>query len=343
MMQGSSQEIEDGEFAPEAIDLLPSEMDTGALHGKALTGAVYTAISQGVKALMSVVSQVVLSRILFPAQFGIVAMVAPVLAIVGLFNDLGLSSAVIQRDKISQEDLNSLFWLGLGASSLCALVVIAISPLVALAYHQHAVGSVCAALACQMPLGALAGHSSALMARKLRFKAIAFMEVLSQGAMLTVSIIAAKAGAGYWALVLGQLAMTLTQAVGDRQLSGWRPSRPKWTPGAVPMLKFGANLTGFNMLSMFSMYSDNILVGILRRPGALGLFDKSFSMVIRPVGSITAPISRICYSVAGAFGKSGGKVSANFYQHASSDSDTRRAGFDRRLGAGTGNRGHFAW
>lgn len=275
------------------VDYFTDEADSHALHSKALSGAGYTAISQGLKMLMSIASQVILSRLLFPAQFGIVAMVAPVLAIVNLFTDLGLSQAVIQRKRITQEDLSALYWFGIGASSVCALIIIAVSPLVALAYHQRAVAPVCAALALQMPLGALAGHASALMARKMRFGAIATIEVLSQAAGLTVSVISALAGAGYWSLVLGQLAITLTQAVGDRQLSGWRPSKPKWSPTAAPMLTFGANLTGFTLLGLFSTYSDNVLVGILRGPVALGLFDKAFSLVLRPVQSVTAPISRV--------------------------------------------------
>ncbi len=278
---------------PEAIDYFVDEVDTRALSGKAVSGAVYTAVAQVARIVMSITSQIVLSRLLFPAQFGIVAMVAPVLAIVSLFNDLGLSQAVIQKERITQDDLSALYWLGLGTSTACALLLIAISPLIAMAYHQRVVGPVCIALACQIPIAALAGHASALMARKMRFGAIAAVEITAQAMGLTTSIVSARAGAGYWALVLGQFAVTLTQAVGDRYLSHWRPSRFKRSANALSMLKFGANLTGFNALSLFSTYSDNVLVGILKGPGALGLFDKAFSLVLRPVGSITAPISRV--------------------------------------------------
>ena len=174
---------------PEAIDYFVDETDTRALSGKAVSGAVYTAIAQGARIVMSITSQIVLSHLLFPAQFGIVAMVAPVLAIVSLFNDLGLSQAVIQKERITQDDLSALYWLGLGTSTACALLLIAISPLIAMAYHQRVVGPVCIALACQIPIGALAGHASALMARKMRFRAIAAVEITAQAVGLTTSIV----------------------------------------------------------------------------------------------------------------------------------------------------------
>lgn len=278
--------------APQAVDFIP-DTEAGTLHGKAVKGAAYTAISQALKTAMSIGSQILLARLLLPAQFGIVAMVAPVLAFVSLFNDLGLSQAVIQREEITQADLSALYWLGLGVSSLLALIVVAVSPLVGMMYHQPAVGPVCAVLAVQLPVGALAGHSSALLARKLRFRAMATMEVISQAVGLVVSFLSVWAGAGYWSLVIGQLAATVTQAIGDRHLAAWQPSRPKWTSTVGPMLTFGANLTGFNLLSQFSLYCDNVLVGILRGPGALGLFDKAFSLVLRPVSAITTPVSRV--------------------------------------------------
>ena len=234
-----------------------------------------------------------MSRLLLPAEYGIVAMAAPVLAFMGLFNNLGLAQAVVQKERITQRDLNSLFWLGLALSSACALIAAALSPLVGLAYHQPAAGQVCAALALQMPLGALAGHASALMSRRMQFGAMAIMEVTSALVGFVVSLVCALLGCSYWSLVIGQLASSVVSVIGDRQLSGWRPSRPGWSASAFPMLRFGANLTGYSLLSTFSLYADNALVGFLKGPAALGLFDKAFSLVLRPLSSITAPIGRV--------------------------------------------------
>ena len=125
------------------------------------------------------------------------------------------------------------------------------------------------------------------------FGAMAAMEVASSAANFAAALISALAGAGFWSLVIGQMAGLAVSVIGDRQLSGWRPSRPSWSASAFPMLRFGANLTGFNLLSTFSLYADNALVGLLNGPVALGLFDKAFSLVLRPLSSITALVGRV--------------------------------------------------
>ena len=279
--------------AEEWIDDFSDHVESSSLRGKAVSGAAYTAVSQALKVGFSISSQLLLSRLLFPSQFGIVAMVTPILAFAGLFTDLGLSQAVVQRQRITHKELNTLYWLGLAASSLCALLTTALAPLIAKAYHEHAVQGVCIALAWLMPLAAMAGNGSALLSRRMHFGKIAIVEVLSAAVGLAAGVCSALLHAGYWALVIAQATNTLTQVIANRQFSGWRPSMPSWTPTVKPMLRFGAHLTGFSLLSTFSLYSDNVLVGILRGPAALGLFDKSFSLVLRPVGMASAPISRV--------------------------------------------------
>src|SRR6478609_7873585 len=93
--------------------------------GKAVaTGGIWLGLAQGVRVALTFISAIVLARLLSPADFAVIAMVAPVLALVAMFQDLGLSTATIQARTLSHQQSNAMFWLSLGASiGLCAAIV----------------------------------------------------------------------------------------------------------------------------------------------------------------------------------------------------------------------------
>ena len=81
---------------------------------KALGGAVYTGAAQAVTVALSILSTIVVARILSPSDYGVIAMAAPVTNFILLFQNLGLGQAVIQSRTISAQQLNGLFWVNVG-------------------------------------------------------------------------------------------------------------------------------------------------------------------------------------------------------------------------------------
>lgn len=75
----------------------------------ALRGSFYTIGAQLVRLIFSFLSTVVLSRLLTPDDFGLVACLTPVIAFIMLFQDLGLQQAVIQRHEMTEDQLNRVF------------------------------------------------------------------------------------------------------------------------------------------------------------------------------------------------------------------------------------------
>ena len=239
----------------DAQDYFSPQGDVADLRKRTIRGSLVTGLGQIARVVISFVSQIVLGHLLLPSQFGLVAMVGPITALLELLKDLGLSQAIISRENITRESVNSLYWIGLSASAAAALALAALSPLVALLYRQPAVAPVMVALAFQMPIAALAGHASALMARKMRFAAIAVIDV--GGALITLlaAAVSAVAGLGYWSLVVGTTAGALFRAAFDLLFSGWRPGPPGWSRGAASMLKFGGQMTGFSIISLLLIVS----------------------------------------------------------------------------------------
>ncbi|MCK4375180.1 MAG: oligosaccharide flippase family protein, partial [Candidatus Brocadiae bacterium] len=79
------------------------------LKQKAVKGAGWLGIGQVASQAMSLCITGVLARLLLPESFGLVGMVVVFTALLEMFQEVGLSSAVIQRQDVTDEQLSTVF------------------------------------------------------------------------------------------------------------------------------------------------------------------------------------------------------------------------------------------
>lgn len=269
------------------------ELDPSTLKRRSSQGAAITFAAQGVKFVVKVGGTVLVARLLSPAEFGVVAMAAPVLGFVSALNDMGFAQAIIRNRDLTGPQISSLFWLNLLLSSGLTLGLLIASPFIAMIYREPQVTPVLAALSSILVIGTLSLIPSALLARQMRFAALTAIDLAGIGISTGVTLWAAWAGLSYWALIVGQLAGALVTAVMAFATTRWAPQAPAMAPGAGDMARFGANLTGVGLASYLSMTADNIIVGAVAGKVALGFYDRSYALVVQPLGQLIAPLNRV--------------------------------------------------
>lgn len=266
------------------------------LNGRSVRGGMVTVSAQGAKFFLQLGSTAVLARLLTPMDFGLIAMVAAFTGFVSLFKDLGLSMATVQRERISHEQVSTLFWINVALSLVLMMIAAAMSPVVAWFYGEPRLTLITVAISATFILGGLTAQHTALLRRQMRFVPLVAMEILAMAAGIGAAIALAAWGAGYWSLV----AMTATTATTTMVLawlfSGWRPGLPKRTADVWPMISFGGNLTGSNVLSYVSRNADNVLLGWAYGAGVLGLYSRAYSLMLLPINQFNAPVSTVAVS-----------------------------------------------
>lgn len=266
----------------------------------ALRGTMVTGAAQAVKMVIRLVSVVVLARLLTPEDFGLVASVTPLVAFVVLFQELGLRQAVIQRREIGQAEFNKVFWLSTLAGAGCMVVVVLMSPLVAMFYGDPRLHGVTVFVGFPVLIASMTVLHLALMGRRMQFGHLALNEVLGSAGSLIVAVLAALAGLSYWSILLGMLAEALIMLVGAWCVTSWRPGRPDLRLDR-DMLSFGANLTGFQLINFLRRNADNILIGKYAGTVELGLYDRAYKLLLFPVQSINNPLGRVIVPVLSRF------------------------------------------
>jgi O-antigen/teichoic acid export membrane protein len=263
------------------------------LKGRSVRGGVITLGAQGVKFVLQLGSTAVLARLLTPADFGLIAMVATFTGFAALFKDLGLSQATVQREHVTHEQVSTLFWINVAVAALIGLLVAAMAPAVAWFYGEPRLAMVTVALGSTFVFGGLAAQHAALLRRQMRFGPLAAVEVASLAGGIAAAVWLALAGAGYWALVAMTMGQALVTAAGLWIVSGWSPGRPRRGAGIRPMLGFGGNVTAFNLFNYFSRNADNLLIGWYWGAASLGLYSKAYSLLTLPMRQVNGPAATV--------------------------------------------------
>ena len=264
---------------------------------RALSGGVMTVSGQAAKFVLEFTAAAVLARLLSPKEFGLVGMVLGVTGLVGIFNVLGLSTATVQRETITQQQVSNLLWVNVCCSGILAVICIGLAPLVAWFYRDPRVTGILLALSLTFLLTGSTVQHQALLTRQMRFRALAIIDVTAVLVGITTACSLAWFGFGYWALVAQQLVNSTTRLVLAWCTSGWRPSMPKRKSGVRPMVSFGAHLTIADFVGRFSVNSDNILIGRFFGAGPLGLYTRANVLLARPLDQVLTPIASVLVPV----------------------------------------------
>ncbi len=263
------------------------------LKGRSVHGGAVTMAAQGVKFFFQMGSTMVLARLLTPQDFGLIAMVTVVTGFVMMFKDMGLSMATVQRAEINHGQISTLFWINVVLSIGVMLVIAALAPAIAWFYNEPRLTWITLALAGAFIFSGLTIQHQALLRRQMRFRSLAVVEIISILVGILAAIIAACYGAGYWSLVIMQLAGAIAGMIAVWVACGWRPGLPKRRSGVREMLAFGGNLTGFNFLNYFGRNADNLLIGKFWGSGSLGIYSKAYGLLMLPLQQIRQPITSV--------------------------------------------------
>jgi O-antigen/teichoic acid export membrane protein len=263
------------------------------LKGRTISAAFITVAAQGAQFTLSLVSIIVLARLLTPEDFGLFAMVTTIIGYVFAFKDAGLSTATVQREGITHAQVSNLWWINVAISGAITLILAAGSPIVAWFYREPRLVAISLILSSTFFLSGLTIQHTALLNRQMRFKAIALIKVGSMLIGVAVGIGMAWLGYRYWSLVFSNL-ITVVAAVPLTWLAiPWRPQLPCRGSGVRSLVVFGANLASGNFVYSLAKGSDGLLVGRFYGADSIGLYSRAAALLNRPMDQFLAPMSSV--------------------------------------------------
>jgi teichuronic acid exporter len=236
---------------------------------------------------------IVLARLLTPAEFGVMAVASVILAVSNTLVGGGFGVALVQKRDLTPADTSSVFYLGLGISFLMAAALTAVAPWIAAFFGMPVLEPVARVLSLTFIISSLGGVHTSLLAKHLKFGALARISLSASVVSSLVAVVLAWQGFGIWSLVGQTLVATTVTAVVVWFVSDWRPS-PVFSFSALrPLFRFGAFIVAADLLETVFGRIYTLLIGKFYTASDLGFYSRAESTLALPNNFTSGIINQV--------------------------------------------------
>src|SRR5437773_3248144 len=284
------------------------------LKGQSVKSITFTGASTAIIGALNFFQMVVLARLIKPSDFGLMGMVNVVVGFAGLFADMGIGAAIIQRQDVSRRSLSTLYWLNVWVGFVLFGLLLSFTPVVVRFYKEPRLGPLLVWASLLFLIAAFGQQFQVLREKELEFGQLAKIEIVAAGFGVLTAVWRGWAGAGAFALVGGALANTGARTLilvftGFRR---WRPSLEFGWQDVKGYLTFGFNYSGQRSFNYISANIDFMLIGRFLGAQALGYYTLAYNLANLPSSKINAVISRVFFPVFSRLQDDIGKLKSGY-------------------------------
>ncbi|HMN92006.1 MAG TPA: oligosaccharide flippase family protein [Hydrogenophaga sp.] len=246
----------------------------GVLNRSVSRGALWTVLGFGVSQAVRLGSSLILTRLLFPEAFGLMALVTVFVVGLELLSDAGIKQFIIRHPRAQEQRFLHTAWT-IQVYRGCALFVCALMLAypASLAYGQWQ-------LAYMIPIAALSllisGFTSVSIPLAMRQLHLGGVTALNLGASLAgtfLTITATWVWPTVWSLLVGGLVTAAVTVIGSFVL--WRDYRPNLVfdrEVAKELFRFGKWIVMSTALGFAASQLDRLMIGALATMAFLGSY-----------------------------------------------------------------------
>jgi O-antigen/teichoic acid export membrane protein len=268
------------------------------LTAQTASGLSWSSLSVAALLVASLAYTAMISRLLGPVAFGLMALANLVVLLTQFFARMGIASALVQKPELSQDDIRAASTAGLVLGGACSAVIWLSAPLVSDLFHAPALPNVLRAMAVSCLIIGWSMTGLGLLRRELRFRELSVIVVATY--LLGYPVVGvglALAGAGVWSLVAASLVSAAAQAVWQYLLVR-HPVRPvlRLEPYRT-VASYGTRLSGAYLTDYIGGNLDTFTVGRIAGTAVLGQYSRAYYLVFQPlVAYISQALTSVLFS-----------------------------------------------
>ncbi|MBW4463877.1 MAG: oligosaccharide flippase family protein [Pegethrix bostrychoides GSE-TBD4-15B] len=239
-----------------------------------IRGAFWTVAGYGLGQILRFGSNLLLTRLLFPEFFGLMALVNIFIVGLNLFSDVGVGLSIIQNKRGDEPDFVNTAWTlkvirGLGLWTACLLF----SYPMAVLYNQPQLQWIIPVVGLTTILDGFSSTATYTLERHMAVRQLTVLELTAQAIQTAVMVVWAYHSPTMWALVSGNLVVSIVRLVWSYQLIPGLRNQFCWEKSAVQeIFSLGRWIFVSTALTFMAEQADRLMLGKLLPLDMLGIY-----------------------------------------------------------------------
>jgi len=220
-----------------------------------------------------------------------------------VFTDMGFGAALVQKLDLTQHHKNAVFWISVAVGALLTLIFAAAAPYIASFYGVPALQPITLAISIIFFINAFATVKLALLQKAMDFRTLAAAQLTATVLSGLVAIYLAFSGFGVWSIVAMYVASAAVNVAVLWIITPWRPDFSLRWDAVQDLSKFSRNFVGFSAFNYWARNGDNLLIGRFVGSAALGIYARSYTILLLPVWQVSGVITNVMFPALSAIQK----------------------------------------
>ena len=264
-------------------------------------GILWSTFQQGGTQLISLLLTVVLSRILLPSQFGLIAIISIFISLGSSLIDSGLSQSLIRTKNIEEDDYSTVFILNVLISVLVYVFIYIFSNYIAQFFHQPILSNILKLYCLTFVINSFTIVQTTKLTKALNFKKQSYIYLLSILISSLITIFLAKNGWGVWSLVWKAIIESILICVFHWTSSSWMPRLALNSEKVKTHLRFGYKLTISGIIETLFINSYAIIIAKYFSPIQVAFYNRADTIKQMPVSNFIYIINKVFFPVLSKF------------------------------------------
>ena len=283
------------------MSALMTRLRGDGLFARVMRSSAWTALGYGASQAMRLASNLILTRLLFPEAFGMMALVSVFLVGLTMFSDMGTGPSILQHKRGDEQDfLNTAWTIQVARGVILFLATLAMAYPVAAFYGQPDLAMLLPVAGISLLIHGLEPTRIETATRHLRVGRVTALDLLSQAIGILSMVVMAYALQSVWALVFGWIVSSLARLALMTLFLPGAPNRVQWEPEAArDLIHFGIWLFLSTACGFLVAQGDKAILGKYLTLEQLGLYNIGFFLAAFPLmlgqnvtGRILIPLYR---------------------------------------------------
>ncbi|MXP75120.1 oligosaccharide flippase family protein [Lachnospiraceae bacterium WCA-9-b2] len=250
-----------------------------------------------IRILLAIVVNAILSRILSPEEFGIIAIITVFSTFFNTLSDMGFGAAIIQKKDLTQYDINHIYSFTVYISVILMMIFQVLSIPISFFYNDSVYIRLGFLLSLSLLFNTMNMVPNGMLNREKQFIKLAYRTILSYLIPSIIAILAAIIGLSFYSLVLQSILSSFILFIWNRVDYKLKFVIRIDLFSIKKVMNYSSYQFAFNVINYFSRNLDNLLTGKLLGNAELGYYNKAYTLMLYPVNNLTGVVSPVLHPV----------------------------------------------